>query len=1098
MRRAIPFLAASVALCAATTAAAQPHVRHGTIPVTTSRVRVVVTLARPPLALRGDRALAAAAARTKLDVRSASSRAYLAELERAQDRAVAALHTAIPSARVGRRFQVVLDGLTVSLPASWLPKLLRQTWAAHVYPTYAYTLATDRSPSIIGADVLRQRTGADGTGIKIGVVDDGLDQTNPYFDPAGFSYPAGFPKGIASATTPKVIVARVFPGPSAGKAGRLPTDPASSFHGTHVAGIAAGDSGTTAPAGGDHPRVTGLSGVAPRAWLGNYRVFTVPTPIGHVANTPEIVAAFESAVKDGMDVINFSGGGPEVEPSNDALIAAVHAVAAAGVVPVIAAGNDRDDFGDGTVGSPGTAPDAITVAAVSNTHVFAPALDVTEAGGPTGIPFIGADGERAPVSWGRTDQTLVDVGSITGTDGKPVDRHLCGPPGALDHARGTLPPGSLSAAIALVQRGLCPFSTKAEEARAAGATGIVFADNREGEANGIPTRLPIPGGMISNLDGARLRDFMSARGGRTKIRVGRDPLELETGRSGVITSFSSSGPTPFRHDLKPDLAAPGGQILSSTLPNTDTSRFAVFDGTSMATPHVAGSAALLLQLHRTWTPAEVKSALMSTAANAWEDTARTTVASVPLAGAGLVSLPSATDPQLFTDPASLSFENLRTISATASKTIVLRILDAGNGAGTWSVAVAMQHVTPGASVDTTPLVIVPPGGETDIVVHANAAADTPTSEAYGFLTLTKDGVTRRVPYFFLVDHPALDVRQPLPLRREQRGDTRRGASLVDAYRYPTAPFGNQPDAPPMIEDGHETLYEATLPPKAINAGVAVFDRSSGAQIDPWYLGAQDESSVQGQAGTPVDVNELTYDYSDDIGVAGVTFPVGGRYWVSVDSGHGLFDDKKLAGTYVLHSWVNDVTPPTLKLLTTRVTAGRPTLVFRTTDAQSGVDPQSLTIGYNGALVGVGTYQRSTGLAIFPLPNSVSPLRAGTARVRMMSSDFQESKNVDTQGSKIMPNTRTAGATMHVVAGVTVDLLLAQCTRVAVAAGSPRGVAAVQFSIDGRHVATAHHSVQGIWTAHVHVAHGRHLLVATAVDARGAAASTRRMVAGCSG
>ena len=1087
-----------MALCAATTAAAHPHVRRGTIPVTTTRVRVVVTLAQPPLALRGDRGLASAASRTKLDLRSASARAYLARLERAQSRAVAELHAAIPSARVGRRFQVVLDALTVSVPAARLPALVRQSWAAHVYPTYVYTLATDRSPSVIGADVLRLATGADGTGIKIAVVDDGLDQTNPYFDPAGFSYPVGFPRGITSATTPKVIVARVFPGPDAGKAGRLPTDPESSFHGTHVAGIAAGDSGTTAPAGGDHPRVTGLSGVAPRAWLGNYRVFTVPTPIGHVANTPEIVAAFESAVKDGMDVINFSGGGPEVEPANDALIAAVHAVAAAGVVPVIAAGNDRDDFGDGTVGSPGTAPDAITVAAVSNTHVFAPPLDVTAPGGPTGIPFLGANGGRAPVAWGRTDQTLVDVGSITGTDGRLAERHLCGPPQALDRAQGTLPPGSLNGAIALVVRGLCPFDTKAEQARAAGAVGIVFADNREGEANGVPTRLPIPGGMIANLDGARLRDFMAAHGGRTTIRVGREPLDLETGRSGVVTSFSSSGPTPFRHDLKPDLAAPGGQILSSTLENTDSSRFAVFDGTSMATPHVAGSAALLLQLHRTWTPAEVKSALMSTAVNAWQDTARTTVASIPLAGAGLVSLPAANDPQLFTSPASLSFEDLRTISAGASKSIVLRILDAGNGAGTWAVGIALQHVTPGASVDTAPLAVVAPGGETDIEVHANAAPDTPTSEAYGFVTLTKGGVTRRIPYYFLVDRPALDVRMPLPLRRDQRGDTRRGANMVEAYRFPTAPFGNQPDTPPMIEDGSETLYETTLPAKAINAGVAVFDRSSGAQIDPWYLGAQDESSVQGQAGTPVDVNELTYDYSQDIGVAGVSFPASGRYWVSVDSGHGRFDDKKLAGSYELHSWINDVTPPTLKLLTTRVTAGRPTLVFRTTDAKSGVDPQSLTIGYNGALVGVGTYQRSTGLAIFPLPNSVSPLRAGTTRVRMMSSDYQEAKNIDTQGSKIMPNTRTAGAAVRVVPGVTADWLLTQCRRFAVTAGSRHGVVAVRFAVDGHRVSTTRRSVQGIWTARVHLTRGRHVLVATAVDAKGVTASARRMVGTCSG
>src|SRR5205814_5472131 len=115
------------------------------------------------------------------------------------------------------------------------------------------------------------------------------------------------------------LVGRVCPGPNAGAPGRLAVDPKSSFHGTHVAGIAAGDSGTTAPAGADHPQVAGLSGVAPRAWLGNYRVFTVPTPVGHVADTPEIVAAFEPAVRHGMHVVNFSGGGPQIDPANDPL-----------------------------------------------------------------------------------------------------------------------------------------------------------------------------------------------------------------------------------------------------------------------------------------------------------------------------------------------------------------------------------------------------------------------------------------------------------------------------------------------------------------------------------------------------------------------------------------------------------------------------------------------------------------------------------------------------------------------------------------------------------------------------------------------------------
>ena len=109
----------------------------------------------------------------------------------------------------------------------------------------------------------------------------------------------------------------------------------------------------------------------------------MPSPIGHVGNTPEIVAAFEAAVRDGMDVINFSGGGPETDPASDALVEAVRNVAAAGVVPVISAGNDRDDYGLGSAGSPGTAPEAISVAALSNTHVYAPALAVTAPAHPS-------------------------------------------------------------------------------------------------------------------------------------------------------------------------------------------------------------------------------------------------------------------------------------------------------------------------------------------------------------------------------------------------------------------------------------------------------------------------------------------------------------------------------------------------------------------------------------------------------------------------------------------------------------------------------------------------------------------------------------------
>jgi minor extracellular serine protease Vpr len=1131
-RLALPLTAvAALAMAASASSALQPvrrHfgdrtlpvVRHGSLHIppgqASGRVRVIVTLRQEPLAVARGPGLFARGGGQRLELESRSSRRYLASLQRAQAVAVRSLQRAIPSSRVSRRFQVVLNGLTVELPVRRLTTLTKLSFVRRVYPSVRYRLTTNESAALTGAPGLWAQTGARGEGVKIAVVDDGVDQSHPFFAPTGYSYPAGYPKGAARFTSPKVIVARAFPGPGSGRRGRLPLDRRASFHGTHVAGIAAGNSGTASPGGRSHPPVANLTGVAPRAYIGNYRIFNVPTPIGNVANTPEIVAAFEAAVRDGMDVINLSGGSSESDPSTDAMIETTNNVAAAGVLPVIAAGNSRDEFGLGTVGSPGTASEALSVAAVSNTHVFGPNVSVQDPRAPATlqrIPFAVTALEPAFNQWERVDTTLADVGSIVGTNGRPVDRRLCGitHPNALDS---TLPRGSLSGSIALVFRGGCAIVTKALRAQLAGAIGMVMVDNRSGEANGIAVELTVPGGMVSDLDGARLRDFLASVGGRASVRFNFNPLETKTGRSGIVTSFSSAGPTPFEHRLKPDVAAPGGEILSSTLPEFAGSAFAPFDGTSMATPHAAGAAALLIQRHPSWTPRQVKSALVSSAGTAWSDTQRTAEASVLLAGGGLVNVHAADAPLVFTDPSSLSFGDVNVSAGAQRRTLLLSVTDAGGGAGAWTVGVQPQSATAGATISAPGLVSIAPGGSVEVPVTVAAAATATPGDDYGFLVLRNGSTTRRVPYAFFVTRPALQALAagtPAPgnLRRTLVGETLTGPSRVSAYRWPAAPFGYPPSftGPPMVEDGAERLYLVPhLNRPVINLGVAVIASTQNAQIDPWLLGAPDESAVLGDAATPVNVNPLTFDYQLPIGAAGAVFPRLKRLWVAVDSSQDVYTGQPLRGRYILRYWVNDVRPPTIRLLTRRVAAGRPTIAVRIRDAGSGVNPFSLLLAYRRVLVLASAYDPFSGLAVFALPGNAPRLPPGRTSAIFAASDHQEAKNLSTFGRDVMPNTTFRNARIRAVRGTVATWLEPErgsCIRgrasLLVLASSTRQVVSVRFLDGSRPIAVDRSGIAGLYQtiwAPGKARRGRHVLRAVVVTRGGQRIIVSRRVRVC--
>jgi subtilisin family serine protease len=329
-------------------------------------VEVVVTFDQPALAR---------AARTA-DLRAPAAVSYMRRLSSTQHVLAARLQAEIPGMKIQRRYSVVVDGFAVTLPQTELGRLEGTNGVARVYPSVGYHALRSSSPGFIGATALwGPKLATAGGGMKIGIIDDGIDRTHPYFNPKGYRMPRGFPKGQKAFTSAKVIVARAFaPRTPTWRYARRPFDPLNSEHATHVAGIAAGNYRTRAQG-------TRISGVAPRAYLGNYKVLTIPTPgFGLNGNSPEIVAAIEAAVRDRMDVINLSLGEAEIEPSRDIVAAALDAAAAAGVVPVAAAGNSFSELGDGSVGSPATSDRTISVAAESESG---PTVASFSSGGPT-------------------------------------------------------------------------------------------------------------------------------------------------------------------------------------------------------------------------------------------------------------------------------------------------------------------------------------------------------------------------------------------------------------------------------------------------------------------------------------------------------------------------------------------------------------------------------------------------------------------------------------------------------------------------------------------------------------------------------------------
>ena len=679
---------------------------------------------------------------------TAAARAQLTRISRAQETLATTLLGGRFNAREIYRVQRVLNGIAVYVEAGRLAELRKLPGVKAVHPLVTEYPMLSTSVPFIGAPELWNnaagvRTNVTGAGIKVGIIDTGIDYQHSNFGGRGLlaDYQANNRATNADGFFPTQKVAGGFDfagdayNGSAATAAPDPDPMDCNGHGTHVAGIAAGlgvnADGTTftGPYGTNTPfnslRIG--PGVAPRADLYAIRVF------GCTGGTNITVQGIEWSIdpngdgdfEDRLDVINMSLGSNFGQPSNTTALASDNAVRA-GVIVVASSGNAGDTFF--ISGAPGVSGRAISVASnldpgnlVNRSRINSPPAIVRDLSqsialyGPqtydvTGDVVVGIDAaEPAP--------TPSPLPSPAPTPGTTTDG--CSP---LTNA------AAVAGKIVLVDRGFCAFEQKSKNAQDAGAIVVIIANNAAGlppnftDDATITSSNTVPTIGISLADGNAIKAQLT--GGQTVNVTLRRVSGADT-----ISGSSSRGPrgggTAAVFALKPDISAPGFDITSAQtgvscpgcitpaptpgfIPNNQP---LTIGGTSMAAPHVAGVMALLRELNPTWTVEELKAQVMNGAIrDVFTDVGGTGTRRGPgQVGAGRVDVPNAARTQVVAYNAddaglvSVSFDNEVVQGATRIKTV--RVVNKGTTDVTYTLGVDTLSDAPGVTFSL-------PGGNT--------------------------------------------------------------------------------------------------------------------------------------------------------------------------------------------------------------------------------------------------------------------------------------------------------------------------------------------------------------------------------------------------
>jgi len=592
--------------------------------------------------------------RARFDKNSPSVKAWVAEIEDEQQRV---LGKAGPGAQKIYSYRYGLNGFAVRMSVAQAQKLEHDPDVLNVWEDEIRPMATNFSPVFLGLfdseDGLRSTEGLDGDGIVIGVIDSGIAPEHPALRATRDADMPHLCRGSWAETTllgiwlcrswKKLPAVEVFGEPEdwngaciAGERfettdcnnkligarwfidGALETGPIdddeihsprdADGHGTHTATTAAGNRTSASIFG---TLIGDVEGIAPKARIAAYKACWLrPGDTRASCNTSDLARAIDAAVADGVDVINYSVGSSlhrVTAPDDVALMAATKA----GILAVVAAGNEGPNLR--TIGAPAGAPWVITAAASSRDGKSY--LEAFEIRTPPVLAGKYAAMEAAftppleDVDPIEGDLILVDdddTGLESGTTGSEADA-----------CQALVNGDEVDGNIALIQRSGCDFDTMIANAADAGAVAAIVY-NIAGDPivmYGESGLSDIPAIMMGQADANLILAEFDA-GNSVTVVLDKGFLLSENDTGNEMATFSARGPAPVADILKPDVTAPGVNILAGFSPDSAYSKggenFAYLSGTSMSTPHVAGVAALIRQAHPDWSPAVIKSALMTT------------------------------------------------------------------------------------------------------------------------------------------------------------------------------------------------------------------------------------------------------------------------------------------------------------------------------------------------------------------------------------------------------------------------------------------------------------------------------------------------------